>query len=164
LTSTANIKKKTNNGYLDLTLSSLYKKFNNIINGISHKVLATFKVAATSTDSVLYSNAVPITDDVSWTAKATNEPNSVLFIDKKDPIYGKNINATKLNIKIIVNAKIRSLGFALMIGAIAAIAVPPHIAAPEEIRIEIFLSNFNILEITKPPKKDKKTNKVIQPK
>jgi hypothetical protein len=113
---------------------------------------------------VLYSNAVPITDDVSWTAKATNEPNSVLFIDKKDPIYGKNINATKLNIKIIVNAKIRSLGFALMIGAIAAIAVPPHIAAPEEIRIEIFLSNFNILEITKPPKKDKKTNKVIQPK
>ena len=36
-------------------------------------------------------------------------------------MYGKNINATKLNIKIIVNAKIRSLGFALMIGAIAAI-------------------------------------------
>ena len=51
-----------------------------------------------------------------------------------------------------------------MIGAIAPIAVPPHIAAPVEIRIEIFLSKFNILEIIKPPKKDKKTNKVIQPK
>ena len=52
-------------GYFDLTLSSLYNKFNKIINGINHKVLATFKVAATSTDSVLNSNAVPITDDVS---------------------------------------------------------------------------------------------------
>ena len=47
-------------------------------------------------------------------------------------------------------------------GATAAIAVAPHIAAPDDIKIERVLSRLNILDIRSPPKNDKKTNKVIQ--
>ena len=63
---------------------------------------------------------------------------------------------------IVVNATINSCGFALIIGATAAMAVAPHIAAPDDIKIERVLFRLNILDIKSPPKNDKKTNKVIQ--
>ena len=55
-------------------------------------------------------------------------------------MIGKIIIANAFNKNIIVMAVNKSLGLALMIGAIATIAVPPQIAAPEAISRVNFLS------------------------
>ena len=47
----------------------------------------------------------------------------------------------------------KSFGFALINGAIAAIAVAPHIAVPDAIKIASFWSIFNTLAIKMPTKK-----------
>ena len=64
-----------------------------------------------------------------------------------------------LNIKIIDNAISSSLGLDFMIGAIAAIAVAPHIAVPEDINKPIELFMLNALASIMPIKNIAMTNK-----
>ena len=52
------------------------------------------------------------------------------------PIKGKTSIATALNIKIIDSEINNSFGFDLIIGAIAAIAVAPQMAVPEDIQTQ----------------------------
>ena len=66
------------------------------------------------------------------------------------------------SINTIVNETISSDGLALIIGATATIAVPPQIAAPLESNIVILGFSLRHLPINKPPKNEKKTNKLIQ--
>ena len=67
-----------------------------------------------------------------------------------------------MSINTIVNETISSDGFALIIGATATIAVPPHIAAPLESSIVILEFSLRTLPMIKPPKKENNTNKLIQ--
>ena len=64
-----------------------------------------------------------------------------------------------LNIKIIDNAINSSLGLDCMIGAIAAIAVAPHIAVPEDINRPKELLILNALASSMPIKNTAMTNK-----
>ena len=66
-----------------------------------------------------------------------------------------------LNIKIIDNAISSSLGLDFMIGAIAAIAVAPHIAVPEDINRPKELLILNALASSIPIKNIAMTNKDI---
>lgn len=70
--------------------------------------------------------------------------------------------AIAFNKKIIVRAISNSWGLALIIGAMAAMAVPPQIAAPDEIKNAKRFSILRILPINNPAKKERITNKEIQ--
>ena len=65
--------------------------------------------------------------------------------------------AIALKIKIIANETKRSLGFACINGATAAMAVAPHIAVPDAIKIPIFLSTFKRLANNAPADRTNKT-------
>ena len=70
--------------------------------------------------------------------------------------------AIAFNKKIIVRAMSNSWGLALIIGAMAAMAVPPQIAAPDEIKNAKRFSILRILLINNPAKKERITNNEIQ--
>ena len=59
------------------------------------------------------------------------------------PINGNAMIANKLSKKTIASEEASSSFFDLMIGAKAAIAVPPHIAVPEIRRSKCFFSTFS---------------------
>ena len=65
--------------------------------------------------------------------------------------------AAAFNRKITVIPAARSRGFAFITGVIAAIAVPPHIAVPEEIKIANLRSIPSNQPISNPPKKVQST-------
>ena len=67
--------------------------------------------------------------------------------------------SSRMNIKIIDNAINNSLGLDFMIGAIAAIAVAPHIAVPEDINKPKELLILNTLASSMPIKNIAMTNK-----
>ena len=70
--------------------------------------------------------------------------------------------AIAFNKKTIVRAISNSWGLALIIGAMAAMAVPPQIAAPDEIKNAKRFSIFRILPINNPRKRERITNNEIQ--
>ena len=70
--------------------------------------------------------------------------------------------AIAFNKKTIVRAMSNSWGLALIIGAMAAMAVPPQIAAPDEIKNAKRFSILRILPINNPAKKERITNNEIQ--
>ena len=75
---------------------------------------------------------------MSCIAIAAHEPNCSSDIPSPLPITGSAAIATALNRKIIDKEINKSFGFALINGAIAAIAVAPHIAVPDAIKIASF--------------------------
>ena len=72
--------------------------------------------------------------------------------------------AIAFNKKTIVRAMSNSWGLALIIGAMAAMAVPPQIAAPDEIKNAKRFLILRILPINNPAKKERITNNEIQGK
>ena len=77
---------------------------------------------------------------------------------------GKKIIAIAFNKKTIVIATKSSWGFALIIGATAAIAVPPQIAAPDDNKNATRWWMPRILPRISPEKKETITNSEIQGK
>ena len=75
--------------------------------------------------------AAPTTEDVSWIESATHLPNCCCDKSKTVPTKGNITTAKAFNKKIIAIEDPNSSGLAFMMGAKAAIAVPPQIAAPE---------------------------------
>jgi phosphoribosylcarboxyaminoimidazole (NCAIR) mutase len=73
------------------------------------------------------------------------------------PIIGNIAIAKPFRRKIIAMLINKSFGFAFMIGEIAAMAVAPHIAVPEAIRIDNLESILKIFEINMPETKTKIT-------
>ena len=86
--------------------------------------------------------AAPTTEDVSWIESATHLPNCCCDKSNTVPTKGNITTAKAFNKKIIAIEDASSSGLAFMIGAKAAIAVPPHIAVPEIRRSKCFLSIF----------------------
>ena len=82
--------------------------------------------------------------------RATQAPKISSDIFKYPPIIGKSIIAKILNIKIILIDKNKYFDFTLIKVETAAIAVMPHIAVPEIIKIISFLFNLKSLEIKNP--------------
>ena len=64
----------------------------------------------------------------------------------KCPTNGKTNKAIEFRIKIVPNATEICFSSALMAGAMAAIALPPQIAVPPEIKKDVFFSIFKSLE------------------
>ena len=130
--SKAAIKKMIKSGTLRpfLELFSLKKIPAKNTNGINHKVLPNFKVAAVFAASGSKAKAAPITELVSWTARETQAPNSTAESCNNSPMIGNTAIAMALRIKMMVKVIIKSFELALIMGAMAAIAVPPQIALP----------------------------------
>ena len=56
---------------------------------------------------------------------------------------GKIINATALRVNTVAMDNVVSLSSASIIGAMAAIALPPQMAVPDDMRYELFLDSLN---------------------
>ena len=123
-----------------------------MIKGINQIVLLSFKVVAVSRALPPKAIAVPITELVSWTAIEDHAPKLSELIPSLIPTKGSMPIEKALKIKIIANATNKSLGFDLINGEIAAIAVAPQIAVPEAIKMPSFFSILNKLANNKPTK------------
>ena len=128
----------------------LYKTEIINVNGIIHNALINFVVVAICSANSLLSAAAPTTDEVSCIAIAHQYPNSVSLIPNKFPSNGNINNAMAFNAKIVPSATVISLSFALITGAIAAIALPPHIAVPPDTNVRVPTFTFSNLPIHKP--------------
>ena len=133
--------KTTNKGKPKLSFWFLKIHAENITKGTIQIVLATFNVAATSTEFSPIAAAAPTTDAVSWIAKATQAPNCFSLNSKKSYASGKINTATAFKINTIVSAAVTSFGWAFITGATDAIAVPPQMAVPDAIKKENLFDN-----------------------
>ena len=79
---------------------------------------------------------------MSCMVSAANTPNCCCVKSSAVPIKGKTIIAIKFKRKIIAIEEARSSFFDSIIGANAAIAVPPHIAVPAINKSKCFLLIF----------------------
>ena len=113
--------------------------------GIIHNALANFTVVAICNASVPYLLAAPTTELVSWMAMAHHKPNSCCVKWSQCPIAGNKNSAIEFNMRITPKATEVWFSSDLIIGAIAAIALPPQIAVPQAIRWDVFLSIANYL-------------------
>lgn len=63
---------------------------------------------------------------------------------------GKMNNARELSTKTVASAKPICSSLALIAGATAAIALPPHIAVPDEMRYAVVVSSLITLAMSEP--------------
>ena len=153
----AMIYKKINHGILIFFLPSVSVLFTLLYttatineSGIIHKALMSLVVVATCNANSLLVAAAPTTDEVSCIAIAHQYPNSVSVSFNKSPIGGKINSAIAFKVNIVPKATVMELSLALITGPKAAIALPPHIAVPPEMRVLVCTSTFNNLPIHKP--------------
>ena len=123
----------------------LFKKTINKERGIIHKARPSFTVVAIFKASSPYFCAAPTTELVSCMAIADHNPKSLWLMLNKCPTAGNINKAIELSMKIVAKATEMSSSWALMIGAMAAMALPPQIAVPEDIKVDAFLFIFSIL-------------------
>ena len=139
----APIKSSINQGILIFLFFPLNKKIDMIETGIIQSALDSFTVVATVSASFPYAEAAPTTELVSWMATALQIPNWDSVRLKKWPIVGKVSKAIEFRRNITPSEIEMSFSEASIMGEIAAIALPPQIAVPEDIRWDVFLFNFN---------------------
>lgn len=119
--------------------------------GIIAKVLVSLTIVAYSKTAppvpckVSQVAAAAVTDDVSLMAVPANNPNPLLDNPSREPRVGKMIAAIILNKKITDIDCAISPSSASMIGAVAAIADPPHMEEPTPIKVAVFVGIFNAL-------------------
>src|SRR5205807_7619778 len=81
-----------------------------------------------------YFAAAPTTELVSWMASAAHNPNCVWVSLKAAPMAGKISSAMELRTNTVPSETAISSSVAWQMGPTAAIALPPQIAVPVEIR------------------------------
>lgn len=116
-----------------------------IETGIIHNALASFTVVATSSACGPYLLAAPTTELVSCIANAHQRPNCVCDKLKWRPITGNIKSAMEFKMNTQPSATDICFSSALITGEMAAMALPPQIAVPDEIRCDVFRSILNHL-------------------
>src|SRR5690348_9298854 len=99
-----------------------------------HRARASFTVVPTASAPAPYLAAAPTTELVSWIARAAHNPNCVCVNFNADPMGGKISRATELRTKIVPSDTAICSSLAPVMGPTAAIALPPQMAVPVEIR------------------------------
>lgn len=89
--------------------------------------------------------AAPRTLLVSWIASPAYVPNRCWLRPSMCPVSGKRRRAAELRVKTVVKATAISSSFAFRTGAIAAMALPPQMAVPNEMRVDVVVPVRNIL-------------------
>ena len=113
--------------------------------GIIQSARVSFTVVATLRASSPYAAPAPTTELVSWIAMAAQVPNCSWLIPSQCPIAGKMSSAAAFSVKTVAMESVVSSSSASMIGAIAAIALPPQIAVPEDMRYELLRESLKAL-------------------
>src|SRR5437763_13328530 len=102
--------------------------------GTIHSARASFTVVATTVAASPYLCAAPTNELVSWIASAAHNPNCCCDRCNVIPITGKMRSAMELRMKTVPSDTDISSSFAPTIGPTAAIALPPQMAVPVEIK------------------------------
>lgn len=113
--------------------------------GIIQSARVSFTVVATLRASSPYAAPAPTTELVSWIAMAAHVPNCSWLIPSQCPIAGKMSSAAAFSVKTVAMESVVSSSSASMMGAIAAIALPPQIAVPEDMRYELLRESLKAL-------------------
>ena len=109
---------------------------NVITVGIMASVLVSFTIVAKSPAASEKAYPVATTEDVSLTAVPAQMPKATSLIPSAFPMMGKRTIIAISKRKVADIAYATSLSSASIVGAIAAIAEPPQIPVPAEIRFE----------------------------
>src|SRR6516225_3087977 len=104
------------------------------VTGTIHSARASFTVVPTTRAAMPYFAHAPTTELVSWIASAAHNPNCDCDSFKAVPITGNVSSATEFSRKIVPSETDISSSVAPRTGSTAAIALPPQIAVPVEIR------------------------------
>src|SRR5271157_2417599 len=102
--------------------------------GTIHSARASFTVVPTASATAPYFAEAPTTELVSWMASAAHNPNCLSETFSIKPMAGKVSSAIELSRKIVPSETDISSSVAPTIGPTAAIALPPQIAVPVEMR------------------------------
>lgn len=149
LTIVASKKRRMNHGIAIFALAppSLrrYIIIKNSATGAIHNARASFTVVAISSASCPYAAAAPTTELVSCIAIAAQTPNCFCVRFIRCPTTGNSNNAIEFNIKTLPRATDISSVSASIAGPTAAIALPPQIAVPDEISVDVFSATPNHL-------------------
>ena len=123
-----------NQGMLILPLLS--RKINMVANarGIIHSARVSLMSVAVWRATSPYTSPAPTTDEVSWMAMAAQVPNCVCVMSSMWPMGGKMKRAMELSMKITPSDTAISSVSALSTGPTAAMALPPQMAVPDDIR------------------------------
>src|SRR5207342_1076381 len=125
--------KKMNHGIVTFDLLCLNAAVASA-SGTIHNARASFTVVAVTSASFPYREAAPTTELVSWIASAAHNPNCDCERSSPAPIEGKMSSAIEFRIKTVPSDTAISSSPACSIGPMAAIALPPQIAVPAEIK------------------------------
>src|SRR3974390_3813211 len=118
--------------------------------GTIHSARASFTVVPPARAAPPYLAPAPTTELVSWIASAAHSPNCGCDSFIAVPIAGKVNKATEFSRKIVPSETDISSSVAPSTGATPAMALPPHIAVPVEIRNEARGRTFTNLPRTVP--------------
>ena len=103
-------------------------------NGTIHNARASFTVVPITSATAPYLAAAPTTELVSWMASAAHSPNCCCVRCSAAPMAGKISSATELRTKIVPSDTAICSSVAWIIGPSAAMALPPQMAVPIEIK------------------------------
>src|SRR5664279_668543 len=106
------------------------------VTGTIHRARASFTVVPIASAGSPYFAQAPTTELVSWIASAAHNPNWFWESFSAAPIAGKVSRATEFSMKTVPSETDISSSVAPTTGPTAAIALPPQIAVPVEIRKE----------------------------
>ena len=118
--------------------------------GTIQSARASFTVVPTASATAPYLAAAPTTELVSWIASAAHNPNWVCESFNHRPIVGNVSKATEFSTKMVPSETDISSSVAPVIGPTAAMALPPQIAVPVEMRNAGRLSTRNHLPSSVP--------------
>jgi len=110
-----------------------------IATGTIQSARVSFTVVPTTSATGPYRAVAPTTELVSWMARAAHNPNCVCVKCRNQPSGGKIRSAMEFKIKMVPSEIAISSSLASMMGPTAAMALPPQIAVPVEIRIDAVL-------------------------
>ena len=121
--------------------------------GMMASVLVSFTIVAKSPAASEKAYPVATTEEVSLTAVPAHIPKAWSVIPSALPIMGKSKIIAMSNKKVADIAYATSLSSASMVGAMAAIAEPPQMPVPAEIRLDSFQFKPNAFPTRYPPPK-----------
>lgn len=121
--------------------------------GMIESVRVSLTIVAKSPAASEKAYPVATTEDVSLTAVPAQIPKASALIPIARPMMGNNTIIAISKRKVADMAYATSVSSASIVGAMAAIAEPPHIPVPAEIRLESFQLSPNALPIKYPPPK-----------
>src|SRR3954454_20733946 len=120
------------------------------VTGTIHKARVSFTVVATARATLPYLAAAPTTELVSWMANAAQSPNWVSESETRWPIIGKTNSAAAFRMNTVPSETAMSSSLASSTGPTAAIALPPQMAVPTEIKSAGVRSTENNLPSSNP--------------